>query len=88
MGLFQKAAETYDAHLSYVGVEREGHQTLAPVAHILTRAELEITLNKDGTFSSARLVDKSEPKIPIPATEDSAGRTSGACAHPLCDQLC
>ena len=88
MGLFQKAAETYDAHLSYVGVEREGHQTLAPVAHILTRAELEITLNQDGTFSSARLVDKSEPKIPIPATEDSAGRTSGACAHPLCDQLC
>lgn len=88
MGLLQKAVETYDAHSAFVGQEVEGHQMLVPVSHILTNAELEITLERDGRFSSARLVDKKEPKIPIPVTEESAGRTSGDCAHPLCDKLC
>ena len=88
MGLLQKAVETYDAHRDLVGVEREGHQMLVPVSHILTNANLEITLEDDGKFAGARVVDDSEPKIPIPATEESAGRTSGACAHPLCDKLC
>ena len=88
MGLLQKAVETYDAHSSFVGEESQEHQVLLPVSHILARADLEITLEPEGTFSSARAVDRSEPKIPIPATEESAGRTSGACAHPLCDQLC
>ena len=88
MGLLQKAVETYDAHSDFVGEEIQEHQVLLPVSHILARADLEITLEPEGAFSSARAVDKSEPKIPIPATEESAGRTSGACAHPLCDQLC
>lgn len=61
---------------------------LVPVSHILAKANLEITLEDDGKFAGARMVDDSEPKIPIPATEESAGRTSGACAHPLCDKLC
>ena len=78
MGLLQKAVETYDAHSDLVGKEREGHQVLAPVGHIMARADLEITLEPDGSFSSARSVDKSEAKILIPATEESAGRTSGA----------
>ena len=88
MGLLQKAVETYDSHRDLVGVEREGHQMLVPVSHILAKANLEITLEDDGKFAGARMVDDSEPKIPIPATEESAGRTSGACAHPLCDKLC
>ena len=88
MGLLQKAVETYDAHRDLVGVEREGHQMLVPVSHILTKANLEITLEDNGDFAGARVVDDSEPKIPIPATEESAGRTCNACAHPLCDNLC
>lgn len=87
MGLLQKAVETYDAHIQSVGIEKEGHQILVPISHILTRAGLEITLEQDGSFTSARLVDESEPKIPIPVTEKSAGRTSGGGAHPLCDQV-
>lgn len=88
MGLLQKAVETYDAHRDLVGVEIAEHQMLVPVSHILTKANLEITLEDNGNFAGARVVDDSEPKIPIPATEESAGRTSGACAHPLCDKLC
>lgn len=87
MGLLQRAVETYDAHSSYVGKEWEGHQMLAPIGHIITRAELEIILDSDGSFLEARAVEASAPKILIPVTEESGGRTSAPCAHPLCDQL-
>lgn len=87
MGLLQKACETYDAHRALAGVAREGHQILVPVSHILTNADLEITLDQNGNFVTARAAEKSEPKIIIPVTEDSGGRTAAPCAHPLCDQL-
>jgi CRISPR-associated protein Csd1 len=87
MGLLQKACETYDTHKDLVGVPQAERQTLVPISHIITSADIEITVNQDGKFVSARALDKSEPKIIIPATEDSGGRTSAPCAHPLCDQL-
>ena len=87
MGLLQKAVETYDANAKLIGVYQAGRDPLAPIGHILTNAGIEITLNAQGVFLSARRVEKSEPKILIPVTEDSSGRTSGLAAHPLCDQL-
>lgn len=87
MGLLQKAVETYDSHRAYASNNREEQTMMAPVGHIITRAEIEITLNQDGHFVNAAAVDKTEPKIIIPATESSAGRTSAPCAHPLCDQI-
>jgi CRISPR-associated protein Csd1 len=88
MGLLQKAVETYDAMASRAGIVHEGEkEPLAPISHIMARAHVEITLNQDGWFISAQAVDKEAPKIIIPATEESAGRTSAPCAHPLCDQL-
>lgn len=87
MGLLQRAIETYDANAALAGVYRENHDPLAPIGHILTSANLEITLNAQGQFVAARRVDKTEPKILIPVTEESSGRTSGLCAHPLCEQL-
>ena len=87
MGLLQKAVETYDANQKLVGVIREEHDPLAPIGHTLTSANIEITLNRQGEFLTARKVDKSEPKILIPVTEESGGRTSAPAAHPLCEQL-
>ena len=87
MGLLQRACETYDCMEHLAGVEIEGQETLAPVSHMLSQVEIEITLGAGGEFLSARPVDKKEPKIVIPVTEESAGRTSAPCAHPLCDQL-
>ncbi len=87
MGLLQRAIETYDANAGLVGVYREGHDPLAPIGHILTSANIEITLNAQGQFMAARKVEKNEPKILIPVTEESSGRTSGLAAHPLCEQL-
>jgi CRISPR-associated protein Csd1 len=87
MGLLQQAALTYDCHSALAGEVREGHEILAPVSHLVTRADLEVTLDRDGTFVSARKVEKTEPKILIPATEESGGRTVNLAPHPLCDQL-
>ena len=87
MGLLQRAIETYDANTALIGVYRDGHEPLAPIGHILTSANIEITLNAQGKFLAARKVDKKEPKILIPVTEESDGRTStGFTAHPLCDR--
>lgn len=88
MGLLQKAVETYDAMASRVGIVYEKEkEPLAPISHMMARANVEITLDQDGTFISARAVGKEETRIIIPVTEESAGRTSAPCAHPLCDQL-
>lgn len=87
MGLLEKAVETYDCFAQEAGIVKENETPLAPISHIITNAEIEITIDQDGSYLSGRLVDKKEPKIIIPATEDSAGRTSAPCAHPLCDQL-
>ena len=90
MGLLQTAVETYDANAVLVGVYRDGHEPLAPIGHTLTNANIEITLDQTGQFLSARKVDKSEPKILIPITEESGGRTSKGAKehpHPLCDQI-
>lgn len=56
MGLLQKACETYDCHARYAGSQREGNETLAPVSHIITSAQIEITLDQDGNFVEARAV--------------------------------
>lgn len=99
MSLLQKAVETYDAHTSLAGkVESASYagadgkavkacQPLAPIGHTITSADLEITLDGGGHFCQARVVDKKEPKIILPVTEDSAGRTSTPAAHPLCEQV-
>lgn len=88
MGLLQKACETYDCHVRLAGLPREGHETLSPISHIPTSAQIEITLNQDGQFVSARAVDKTEPKIVIPVTEEPGGRSgTNPKPHPLCDQL-
>lgn len=48
MGLLQRAIETYDANTALIGVYRDGHEPLAPIGHILTSANIEITLNAQG----------------------------------------
>lgn len=86
MGLLQRALETYESHIRYTE-NRDNMEPMAPVGHMVTRADLEITLDSDGKFVIATAVEKTEPKIVIPVTEGSAGRTSAPCAHPLCEQI-
>lgn len=86
MGLLQKALETYDAMERLAGIYEEGKEPLAPVGHIVTKAQIEVTIDAQGRFISARAAEK-DRKIIIPVTEESAGRTSSPAAHPLCEQL-
>ncbi len=65
----------------------DGTEPLAPVSHILQNAQIEITLTDEGKFLSAVPVSKGDESTIIPATEESAGRTSRPEPHPLCDQL-
>jgi hypothetical protein len=46
MGLLQKAVETYESHRIYASENRDSKTMMAPVGHIITRAELEITLDE------------------------------------------
>lgn len=87
MGLLQKALETYEAMEGLVGIYEDGkEEPLAPIGHIVTKAQIEVTINAEGTFVGAKQADKDQ-KIIIPVTEESSGRTSSPAAHPLCEQL-
>lgn len=87
MGLLQKTVETYQNMLEYVGQQREGHAVFAPVSHTVTKADFAVMIDASGKLIDIEAVDKTAPKIIIPVTEASAGRTSSPCAHPLCDQM-
>lgn len=88
MGLFARAVETYDTFSSLAGVYREGQEVLAPIAHAIATAKIEITIDANGSFISANAVDEKEEKIVIPVTEASRGRTSTKIApHLLCEQV-
>lgn len=90
MGLLQKAVETYDAMAGRVGIVYENEkEPLAPISHIMARPQIKVILDQNGNFVTAQALDKDTPKIIIPATEGSAGRTVKAAElpHPLCDYL-
>lgn len=86
MGLLQKALETYDALEHFAGIYEEGKEPLAPIGHIVTKAQIEVTIDVDGKFVEAKTAEK-DRKIIIPVTEESSGRTSCPAPHALCDQL-
>lgn len=101
MSLFQQACATYDAMLPVVTYSGTG-VPLPPVAHFVTQADVEITIDASGKFMhAAKRRTKWEkrrhepdippdPKVVIPVTESSLGRTGkGAAVNPhyLCDHL-
>lgn len=89
MGLMQRALETYDALApKYAGVYIEGQVPLAPIAHLTKRIDIEISIDLDGNFQSAKMLDKDDQIMIIPSTEMAENRTSKAIApYPLCDKL-
>ncbi len=95
MSWLEKLNETYEHCSSAIGViekrkvkNKEIELTpLLPVSHTMQNAHIEITINEDGEFLSAKVVDKSNAPTLIPCTESSSGRTSGQCPHPLHDKL-
>lgn len=82
MSWIQKLYETYEA---CKGHEPDGSVRLLPVSHSYQQAHVEITLDGKGNFESVRFIGKIETAIP--ATEESAARTTNCAPHPLCDKV-
>lgn len=89
MGILQSAVDVYNKNSGLVGKYIRGkREPLCPVAHIIQKAQLEITIDKDGNFvDAAELPQDDDCRTVIPVTTESAVRSSGIAAHPLCDQL-
>ncbi|MDW7549006.1 type I-C CRISPR-associated protein Cas8c/Csd1 [Pseudoalteromonas peptidolytica] len=60
-------------------------QQVMPICHTLQNAHIHIVINNRGEFLRAEVLEKAQ--IVLPATEQSAGRSSGLCAHPLADKI-
>ncbi len=64
-----------------------GEPVMLPVAHSTANAQIEIIIDINGNFKGAGTVAKADAVTVIPATEDSATRSSGICAMPFADKL-
>ncbi|MDL3985903.1 type I-C CRISPR-associated protein Cas8c/Csd1 [Shewanella xiamenensis] len=60
-------------------------QQVMPICHTLQNAHIHIVINNQGEFVRAEVLEKTQ--IVLPATEQSAGRSSGLCAHALADKI-
>lgn len=65
----------------------ENEPVMLPVAHSTANAQIELKIDLDGEFKGANVVEKADAVTVIPATEDSATRSSGVCAMPFDDKL-
>lgn len=81
MSWIEKLARTYDLN--------DGQKGLTPIFHTGLNAHVIVTIDEDGAFLDARVIQdkKARSSIVIPCTEESASRTSGICAFPLFDSL-
>lgn len=83
MSWMQKLYETYER--VNINDYKFNGDLPTPPSHTTLQAHIEITLDQNGNFTRASVVPKEETLIP--ATEASAGRTSGGEPHPLCDKI-
>ncbi|WP_440116837.1 type I-C CRISPR-associated protein Cas8c/Csd1 [Paenibacillus sp. QZ-Y1] len=83
--------ETYESNIGRVGeveMRNEREFTLLPVSHTTQNAHIEVLVTEEGTFHSARVIDKGDTSTLIPCTEKSASRAGSAIApYPLHDKL-
>lgn len=94
MSWISRLCETYD-NCSAGVLKADSEKSLLPIGHTTQYAQIEIVLDTDGNFLSARALDNNKDKnqdeneavTVIPCTEDSANRTSGLEPHPLFDKL-
>jgi CRISPR-associated protein Csd1 len=86
----QKLYDTYNQCTAWVGEYdlKSSKRPLAPLCHITINAHVEVTLDEDGNIQGARpITNQNDMTTIIPATEDSASKTSGIDPHPLIDKL-
>nr|MDA3786532.1 type I-C CRISPR-associated protein Cas8c/Csd1 [Deltaproteobacteria bacterium] len=82
MSWLAKLYETYEAG---VKLDFSGEEKLMPTSHTLQNAHINIVIDGDGNFKRALVLEKTQ--VVLPATEKSAGRSSGEAPHPLADKI-
>lgn len=87
MSLFADLTSTYDDNIGYVGGDDRDTIPLWPMYHATYKAHVEITLDGNGNFLLAEVIDKKDSRTIIPVTESSSGRTNAPVPHPLSDKL-
>ncbi len=87
MSWIEKLYLTYENNIDKIG-NKNDKTPLLPLFHTTKkRAHVEIVLDEQGVFLRASVISEDNAKTILPATEKSAGRTSGCAPHPLADQL-
>lgn len=82
MSWVSKLYETYD---KAAVLDLPVNEQITPVSHTPQNAHINIFVDIDGNFLRAEVLQKMQ--IILPATESSAGRSSGEAPHPLADKL-
>jgi CRISPR-associated protein Csd1 len=89
MNWIEALYQTYNNCVVEVGAIKEGRdELLLPLSHTTQNANIEITLDHEANFVSAKILPKKQQKTLVPCTEQSGGRAgSKPTSHPLCDKL-
>ena len=91
MSWLQRLYQTYELASKNEDIKAQDH-ALMPYYHVNQNIQIIATINDKGNFVRAEICRDDSGKVKskylaIPATNDSANRTSGAVAHPLSDKL-
>ncbi len=87
MSWIEKLYQAYENNTDKIG-NPNNRVPLLPLFHTTKkRAHVEVVLDGEGKFLRASVIPEDNSKTILPATEGSAGRTSGCAPHPLADQL-
>nr|WP_305909523.1 type I-C CRISPR-associated protein Cas8c/Csd1 [Methylomarinum sp. Ch1-1]MDP4522442.1 type I-C CRISPR-associated protein Cas8c/Csd1 [Methylomarinum sp. Ch1-1] len=82
MSWMEKLYRTYEAGIR---LDLKPEDRLMPISHTLQNAHINIVIDGEGNFKRAFVLEKTQ--IVLPATEKSAGRSSGEAPHPLADKI-
>ena len=78
-------AKLYDTYEAGMALELPDNEKPMPISHTFQNAHVNIVIDGNGIFKRASVLEKTQ--IVLPATEKSAGRSSGEAPHPLADKI-
>ncbi|WP_445621995.1 type I-C CRISPR-associated protein Cas8c/Csd1 [Lacticaseibacillus paracasei] len=87
MNFFGDLVKVYEQNEDLAGKVDESGPTLVPIAHNSVNVQIEVRIDGQGNYISARPLDKEETVTIIPATPAAVNRTSKPAAYPLSDKI-
>lgn len=78
-------AKLYDTYEAGMQLDLSGQDQLMPISHTPQNSHIKITIDNEGNFKRAEVLEKTQ--IVLPATEKSASRGNGEAPHPLADKI-